>query len=74
MNDKTKQTVQTIAKWTTIGGSAVIGVGAFMEIGKSMKAKKGISAYAMPAVTLLVAVSAFSWAATQPVTLIPRTA
>ena len=66
-----KETVSQVAKWATVGGSVVIAVGAINTLAtKPFTAQSA----AMPLVTLLVAVSAFSWAMTQPVTIVPRTA
>ena len=65
-----KETIQPILKWTTVGGSAIIAVGAFMQLTKS----KSISQAIMPAITLLVGVSAFSYAMTaEKVGFIPET-
>jgi hypothetical protein len=65
-----KETISQAAKWATVAGSVVIAVGAVNTLAtKPFTAKDG----AMPIVTLLVAVSAFSWAMTQPVTIVPVT-
>lgn len=69
-----KKTINTGAKWATVAGSAVIAVGAIntmVDLGK--KKELASMKVAMPVVTLLVAVSAFSWAMTQPVTIVPKT-
>ena len=55
-----KKTGQEVLKWTVVGGSAVIAVGAVMQLTKSTNLKSAI----MPLVTLLVGVSAFSYAMT----------
>lgn len=64
-----KKTTQDVLKWTTIGGSAVISVGAIMALTKVKDVKSAI----MPLVTLLVGVSAFSYAMTEKVGFIPKT-
>ena len=68
-NINIKKTTQDILKWTTIGGSAVISVGAIMALTKVKDVKSAI----MPLVTLLVGVSAFSYAMTEKVGFIPKT-
>jgi len=74
MEIKVKEGIQTASKWATVGGSAIIAVGAIDAIAGLVKKKEVASMKVfMPAVTLLVAVSAFSWAMTQPVGFIPKT-
>lgn len=58
-----KTTSQDILKWTVIGGSTIIAVHALTSVIKAAKSadvKSGL----MPAITLLVSVSAFSYAMT----------
>lgn len=64
-----KETGQQILKWTVVGGSAVIAVNSLVQISKSGLSKASI----MPAITLLVGVSAFSYAMTaEKITLLPE--
>jgi len=60
MEINTKKIGQDILKWTVVGGSAVIAVNSIMQLTKSTDLKSAI----MPAITLLVGVSAFSYAMT----------
>jgi len=64
-----KETGQQILKWTVVGGSAVIAVNSVFQLTKVSSIREGI----MPAITLLVGVSAFSFAMTAPkISLVPQ--
>ena len=74
MEIQVKEGIQTASKWATVGGSVIIGVGAISAIAGLVEKKQVASMKVfLPAVTLLVAVSAFSWAMTEPVGFIPVT-
>ena len=60
MEVNTKKIGQDVLKFTVLGGSAVIAVNSIMQLTKSTDLKSAI----MPAITLLVGVSAFSYAMT----------
>jgi len=60
MEVNTKKIAQDVLKFTVLGGSAVIAVNSIMQLTKSTDLKSAI----MPAITLLVGVSAFSYAMT----------
>jgi hypothetical protein len=65
-----KETANQILKWSVVGGSAIIAVNSLVEISKAGLSKKAI----MPVITLLVGVSAFSYAMTAPkISLLPKT-
>jgi hypothetical protein len=64
-----KETGQQILKWTVVGGSAVIAVNSIIQLTKVKSIKEGI----MPAVVLLVGISAFSYAMTEKVGFVPKT-
>ena len=69
MEINTNKIGQDILKWTVVGGSAVIAVNSVMQLFKSTSVKSAI----MPAVTLLVGVSAFSYAMTaKKISLVPE--
>lgn len=55
-----KETGQQILKWTVVGGSAVIAVNSAIQLTKVKSIREGV----MPVITLLVGVSAFSYAMT----------
>ena len=64
--------LSTGAKWATLGGAAVIAYGAIGALINLSKTKElGSAKVFMPATTILVAISAWSWAMTQPVSVIP---
>jgi len=58
-----KTTSQDILKWTVIGGSTILAVGSLMSVISAAKAAD-VKAGVMPAIALLVSVSAFSYAMT----------
>jgi hypothetical protein len=69
MEINTKKIGQDVLKWTVVGGSAVIAVNSIMQLTKSTSLKSAI----MPAITLLVGVSAFSYAMTaEKVGFVPK--
>jgi hypothetical protein len=55
-----RDTGQQILKWTVVGGSAVIAANAIMQLTKTTSIRGAV----MPVITLLVGVSAFSYALT----------
>lgn len=64
-----KETSQQILKWTVVGGSAVIAVNSVFQLTKVSSIREGV----LPVITLLVGVSAFSYALTAPkITLVPQ--
>ena len=68
MEVNTKKIGQDVLKFTVLGGSAVIAVNSIMQLTKSNDLKSAI----MPAITLLVGVSAFSYAMTaEKISLVP---
>lgn len=65
-----QNTGQQILKWTVVGGSAVIAANAIMQLTKTTTIKGAV----MPVITLLVGVSAFSFALTaEKISILPTT-